>query len=248
MLSVHGKTALVTGAGSGLGQAISVGLAAAGANMLLLSERDNLGATERMVLGYGRESLSFHLDVARAGHPDDDVTPVLIEHDIDILVNSAGVINRQPAEEISNREWEAVLAVNLGGLFALTREIGRTMLARRRGKVINVASMLSFQGGTHTASYTASKHGVVGVTRALANEWASRNVQVNAIAPGYYATEVTAAIRADADRNASILDRIPAGRWGQPADVVGAAILLGSPASDYITGHVLAVDGGWLAR
>ncbi len=248
LLSIAGKTALVTGAGTGLGQAIAVGLSAAGADLLLLSDRDNLAVTQKLVRGHGREAQPFFLDVAQAGRPGDDVTPLLAAAGVDILVNCAGIISRRPAEDISHQDWHTVMDVNLNGLFALTREIGRTMLERRRGKIINVASMLSFQGGVHAASYTASKHAVVGVTRALANEWASRNVQVNALAPGYYTTEVTAGIRADREREAAIVSRIPAGRWGRPSDLIGAAVLLASPASDYITGHVLAVDGGWLTR
>jgi 2-deoxy-D-gluconate 3-dehydrogenase len=164
------------------------------------------------------------------------------------LVNNAGVIRRGPAEEISDASWREVVGVNLDAVFALCREIGGPMVGRGYGKVVNVASLLSFQGGIEVASYAASKHAVAGLTRALANEWGPRGVRVNAIAPGYVETDVTRALRDDPVRRQAITERIPAGRWGRPADLVGAAVFLASRASDYVNGHVLAVDGGWLAR
>jgi 2-deoxy-D-gluconate 3-dehydrogenase len=167
---------------------------------------------------------------------------------VDILVNNAGIIDRGPAVEVTPEGWSAVLDVNLSSLFFLTQQFGAAMVARGSGKIINIASLLSFQGGLRVAAYVAAKHAVAGLTRALANEWAPAGVQVNALAPGYIATDNTAALRGDPDRYRSITERIPAGRWGSPADLVGAAVFLAAPASDYVNGHVLVVDGGWLAR
>ncbi len=167
---------------------------------------------------------------------------------VDILVNNAGVIRRAPAAEHSLDDWRAVLGVDLDAVFVLSRAIGAGMLARGHGKIISVASMLSFQGGMHVPGYTAAKHGVAGLTKALANEWAARGVQVNAVAPGYVETANTEPLRADPVREAEIRARIPAGRWGRPEDIAGAVVFLASPAADYVNGHVLAVDGGWLAR
>ncbi|MEV0168655.1 2-dehydro-3-deoxy-D-gluconate 5-dehydrogenase KduD [Nonomuraea fuscirosea] len=248
LMSLRGRTALVTGAGSGLGQAISAGLAAAGADVILLSEQKNLSDSEALVRSYGRDARQVIIDLGKVDTLQGAFRTELADAQVDILVNCAGIIRRQDASAFADSDWYDVLDVNLNALFILTREAGRQMLSRRRGKVINIASMLSFQGGIRTLSYAASKHAVVGVTRALANEWAHHNVQVNAIAPGYFATRVTSALRSDEQRNHEILARIPAGRWGQPADLVGAAVFLSSTASDYVNGHVLAIDGGWLAR
>ncbi len=168
---------------------------------------------------------------------------------VDVLVNNAGTIRRTPAAEHSDEEWDLVLAVNLSSPFRLAREVGRRLIARgARGKIVNVASLLSFQGGILVPSYTAAKGGLAQLTKAFANEWAPKGIQVNAIAPGYMATDNTAPLRADPVRSRTILERIPAGRWGEPADLAGAVVFLASPASDYVTGHVLVVDGGWLAR
>jgi 2-deoxy-D-gluconate 3-dehydrogenase len=248
LMSLRGRTALVTGAASGLGQAISAGLAAAGADLVLLSERPNMDESAALVRGYGREVRQVVIDLGETDTLQTALARELAGVRVDVLVNCAGVIRRQNAHDFTDADWRDVLNVNLNAVFVLTREVGRDMLARRQGKIINVGSMLSFQGGVRTLSYTASKHAVVGLTRALANEWAAHNVQVNAIAPGYFETRVTAELRQDTQRSLEILARIPAGRWGRPADLVGAAVFLSSPASDYINGHVLAVDGGWLSR
>ncbi len=243
-----GRTALVTGAATGIGQAIALGLAGAGADLVLTSELDNLAETTGRAERLGRQVTNHQLDLSHA----DDIPAVLggvfEDRAVDILVNAAGIIRRQPAVEFSDDNWRQVLEINLTAAFTLSRLAAGPMLARGRGKIINVASMLSFQGGQLVTSYTASKHGLVGLTRALANEWAASNVQVNAIAPGYIATRTTEALREDPVRSQEILSRIPAGRWGSPDDVRGAAVFLAAPASDYVTGHVLAVDGGWMSR
>ena len=183
-------------------------------------------------------------DISNALHT---ASRVAAEHDVDILVNNAGTIQRAPAEEVSISSWEQVTAVNLDAVWALSRTFGARMLERGAGRIISVASMLSFQGGRHVSAYTASKHAVVGLTRALASEWAGRGVGVNAIAPGYIETANTEALRADVDRFAEVSARIPAGRWGRPEDLVGPALFLAGDAARYVHGHVLAVDGGWLA-
>jgi 2-deoxy-D-gluconate 3-dehydrogenase len=175
-------------------------------------------------------------------------SPATRSRQIDVLVNNAGIIDRADSVAVGRDSWQRVLDVNLNGLFFLTQQLGRPMVERGHGKVVSVASLLSFQGGLRVASYAASKHGVAGVTKALANEWGPHGVQVNAIAPGYMVTDNTTALRDDADRARSILDRIPAGRWGTPEDIAGAAVFLSSSAADYVNGHVLAVDGGWMAR
>jgi 2-deoxy-D-gluconate 3-dehydrogenase len=248
LFDLTGRTALVTGAAGGIGQAVAVGLAGVGCSHVVLCDRAYIGGTAALAEEQGAATTSIELDLTRTQDVDAAVGALLRERDVDVLVNAAGQIRRAPAEEHDDATWRAVLEVNLTSVFRLCRLVGSSMLARGHGKIINVASMLSFQGGQHVASYTASKHGVVGITRALAAEWAARNVQVNALAPGYIETDVTAALRADPARSAEILARIPAGRWGTPGDLVGAAVFLASPASDYVTGHVLAVDGGWLVR
>jgi 2-deoxy-D-gluconate 3-dehydrogenase len=167
---------------------------------------------------------------------------------VDVVVNNAGIIDRCDAVDVDPADWQRVLDVNLTGLFVLCQQLGRPMVERGHGKIVSIASLLSFQGGIRVASYAASKHAVAGVTKALANEWGPRGVQVNAIAPGYIATDNTTALREDADRSRSILERIPAGRWGDAEDIAGAAVFLSSPAADYVNGHVLVVDGGWMAR
>lgn len=245
---LHGRTAFVTGAATGIGQAIAVALAESGADLVLTSELDNLDETSSRVASAGRRSARFNLDLAKGADIEPVVAEALRSYRVDILVNAAGIIRRTPAPEHGDQEWRDVLEVNLTAAFTLSRLFAGPMLARGSGKIVNVASMLSFQGGVHTVSYTASKHGLVGLTRAFANECAPRGVQVNAVAPGYIATRTTEALRTDPARSAAIVARIPAGRWGNPADVAGAAVFLASPAADYVTGHVLAVDGGWLSR
>lgn len=243
-----GRTAMVTGAATGIGQAIAVALAASGAELVLTSEHDNLSETIARVDCHTRTVCHRRLDLSRSEDIPAVTEPLVTEHEIDILVNAAGIIRRQPAETLTDENWRQVIEVNLTAAFTLSQVVAAPMLARGRGKVINIASMLSFQGGHLVTSYAASKHGLVGLTRALANEWAARNVQVNALAPGYIATRTTEALRADPQRSAEILSRIPAGRWGTPEDVCGAAVFLASGASDYVSGHVLAVDGGWMSR
>lgn len=245
---LHGRTALVTGGATGIGQAIAVGLAAAGADLVLTSEQDNLGGTVDRIERMGRRTHRRTLDLSHSDDIPRVIEDVLAEHQIDILVNAAGIIRRQPAAEFSDENWRDVLQVNLTAVFTLSRLVAAPMLDRQHGKIINIASMLSFQGGHLVTSYAASKHGVVGLTKAFANEFAAHNVQVNAVAPGYISTRTTEALRADPGRSAEVLGRIPAGRWGTPQDVCGAATFLASAASDYVSGHVLAVDGGWMSR
>ena len=246
--SLKGKTALVTGARTGIGQAISLGLASAGAHVLLLGHQDNLGETKEKIEEIGGTYETILIDLSDTSSIRKKLAPVLNKYDIDILVNNAGVIHREPAAEFKEEEWMRVMDVNINSVFILSQEIGKTMVARGSGKIINIASLLSFQGGLFVPAYTASKHAVAGLTKALANEWASKGVQVNAIAPGYIETNNTEAIRKDENRNQSILDRIPAARWGEADDLAGTAVFLASKASDYVNGHVLVVDGGWMGR
>lgn len=248
LFSLKGKTALVTGARTGIGQAISVGLAAAGAHVLLLGHRDNLHETKAKIEKVGGTYETVLIDLSQVDQIRTQIKPLLEKHQIDILVNNAGIVYREPAVDYSEQEWMRVVNVNLNAVFILSQEIGRGMVERGAGKIINIASLLSFQGGIFVPAYTASKHGVAGLTKSLANEWAAKGVQVNAIAPGYIDTNNTEAIRNDSKRNQSILERIPAGRWGLPEDLTGAALFLASKASDYVNGHVLVVDGGWMSR
>ncbi|GAA3963230.1 2-dehydro-3-deoxy-D-gluconate 5-dehydrogenase KduD [Actinomadura viridis] len=239
---------MVTGAGTGIGRAIALGFASAGADLVLLSERDNLGEVAGLARDHGSAVRCVRLDLADAALRRDTIEQLLDDHPVDILVNNAGQIRRESAERFSDRDWYDVIEVNLHAAFDLARATGRRMVERGHGKIINIASLLSFQGGLYVPSYAASKHALAGLTRALANEWAGRGVNVNAIAPGYVATRTTSELRADPTRNEEILARIPAGRWAEPEDIVGAAVFLASAASDYVHGHVLAVDGGWLSR
>ncbi|GGK72556.1 2-dehydro-3-deoxy-D-gluconate 5-dehydrogenase [Planomonospora parontospora subsp. parontospora] len=245
MFSLAGRTALVTGARTGIGRAVALALAAAGADLVLHGRDDDLDEVEAEVRKTGRQASRWILDLsdpARIPEAAAQLGPV------DVLVNNAGIIRRAPAAEHSYADFRGVLGVNLDAVFLLSQAVGAGMLARGSGKIIMIASMLSFQGGVNVPGYTAAKHGVAGLTRALACEWAPKGVQVNAIAPGYIATANTERLRADPVREAEISGRIPAGRWGEPEDLAGAAVFLASRASDYVNGHVLAVDGGWLAR
>ena len=238
--SLEGRRALVTGANTGIGQAIAVALAEAGARVTCAGRSDMSGTLATVP---GGEAL--HLDFADPMAARD----IFAGAGYDILVNNAGTIRRGAAEDFSEADWDAVMDVNLKAAFFTSQAFAREVFARQgRGRIVNIASMLSFQGGIRVVSYTASKHGIAGVTRLLANEWAGRGINVNAIAPGYIETNNTEAIRADADRSRSILERIPAGRWGRPEDIAGAVVFLCAPASDYIHGAILNVDGGWLAR
>lgn len=247
---LHGKVALVTGARRGIGLAMSRALAEAGADVIGASAQLEPEGSEvqRVVEAAGRSFRGYRVDFADRGAVASFVADVLAEGPVDILVNNAGTIRRSPAVEHDDETWQAVLDVNLTAPFVLARDLGRAMIERGRGKIVFTASLLSFQGGILVPSYTASKSAVAGLVRALANEWAPHGVQVNGIAPGYIATDNTAALRADARRNEQILTRIPAGRWGEPGDLAGATVFLASAASDYVSGVVLPVDGGWLGR
>lgn len=242
--SLEGRRALVTGANTGIGQAIAVGLAQSGAQVICAGRRA-CDETVSLIADAGGVATSQLVDfsdpMAGQGLFDDQ--------DIDILINNAGIIRRADALEFSEEDWDAVMDVNLKAVFFTTQAFARAVLARNgRGAVVNIASLLSFQGGIRVPSYTASKHGVGGLTKLLANEWAAKGINVNAVAPGYIGTNNTEALRADPVRNQAILDRIPAGYWGQPSDIAGAAVYLCTPAAGYVHGAVLNVDGGWLAR
>jgi 2-deoxy-D-gluconate 3-dehydrogenase len=248
--SLAGKKALVTGAGRGLGRSYALGLAEAGADVAVLDVAA-AADTAREIAALGRKTLSLEVDLLASGPAELDAVVARVVEElggIDVLVNNAGIIRRAPAVEHPAGDWNDVLQINLSAVFYLSQAAGRRMLAAGRGSIINVASMLSFQGGINVPSYTATKHGVAGLTRAFANEWGSRGVTVNAIAPGYIATDNTAPLRADAKRAAEILGRIPAGRWGTPEDCRGTVVFLASDAARYINGAVIPVDGGWLAR
>ncbi len=244
-----GQVALVTGASGGLGAGMALGLAAAGADVVCAGVVP-VDETVAQVRALGRRAVAAYGDVSDRGVPArlfDEAEAAL--GPVDLLINNAGIIRRAPAAEHPDEDWDQVLAINLSAVFRLSREAGRRWIARgARGKIVNIASLLSFQGGILVPSYAAAKGGVAQLTKALANEWAGRGINVNAIAPGYMATDNTAPLRADATRSRQILERIPANRWGDPADVAGAAVFLCAPASDYVNGHVLVVDGGWLAR
>ena len=247
---LDGRVALVTGATAGLGGAMALALAEAGADVVVHDRSEPPLATAAAIEALGRRAATV------CGDMSDPAAPAAVVRDaeaalgpIDILINNAGTIRRAPAAEHSDEDWDLVLAVDLSSAFRMSREVGRRLIARKaRGKIVNTCSLLSFQGGILVPSYAAAKGGLAQLTKALANEWAAHGINVNGIAPGYMATDNTAALRADASRSRQILERIPAGRWGEPSDVGGAAVFLSSPASDYVNGHILVVDGGWLAR
>lgn len=247
---LNGKVALVTGASGGLGAAMAKGLAEAGADVVCHCRNDGEAAeTCAFIESAGRRTASVAGDMSDKDVPNRLINEVLEKLGrIDILVNNAGMIRRTPAVDFSEEDWSTVLEVNLSSVFRLSQAAGRKMIEQGSGKIVNIASLLSFQGGITVPAYTASKSAVAGLTKALANEWAKFNVNVNAIAPGYMETKNTTALRADETRNRQILERIPAGRWGDADDLVGTAVFLSSAASDYVNGHVLVVDGGWLAR
>jgi 2-dehydro-3-deoxy-D-gluconate 5-dehydrogenase len=248
LFSLDGRTALVTGARTGLGAAIAVALAGAGADLVLLGHGGDFSVVRKEIEAYGRRATVVEVDLAKPDAVAGQAREILATHRIDVLVNNAGIIARAAAAEHGLDELRAVQAVNLESLFELTKPVAAAMLERRSGKIINIASILTFQGGIGVSGYTASKHAVAGLTKAWANEWAPHNVQVNAIAPGYFVTDNTAPLRADAERYQQIVARIPAGRWGEPPDLAGAAVFLAGPASDYVNGHILVVDGAWLTR
>jgi 2-deoxy-D-gluconate 3-dehydrogenase len=249
IFSLHGKIALVTGGATGIGQAIAVGLAGAGADIAVTVNNTPATTTAEQVRALGRRCLEVSCNLADPAN----IKPLVEEVEqqlgpIDILVNNAGIIRREWAENYSDSDWQAVMELNLDALWYLSQAVGRGMVQRGQGKIISIASLLSFQGGIRVPAYTAAKHAVAGLTKALANEWAIKGLNVNAIAPGYIATDNTTALRTDPERSRQILERIPAGRWGQTSDLVGAAVFLASAASDYVNGHLLLVDGGWMAR
>jgi len=243
------KVAIVTGCNTGLGQAMALGLAEAGCDIVGVN-RTEPTETQQKIEALGRRFINVNADLMQT-----DSIPTIIEQSvtafghIDILVNNAGIIRRNDALEFTEQDWDQVMDVNLKSAFFLSQSVAKQFIAQGTGgKIINIASMLSFQGGIRVPSYTASKSGIMGITRLLANEWASKGINVNAIAPGYMATNNTAALQSDQERNKAIVERIPAGRWGEPNDIAGPCVFLASAASDYVNGFTLAVDGGWLAR
>ena len=246
---LNDKVAIVTGAARGLGQGMAVGFAEAGADVVLVDILD-MSDSRKQIEKLGRRCETVTADLSKKESADQIVNKALETiGSIDILVNNAGIIRRAPLVEFNEKDWDDVMNVNIRTLFFLSQAAARVMINQGRGgKIINTASMLSFQGGILVPSYTASKSAVMGLTRLLANELAPHNINVNAIAPGYMATDNTAPLRADPARNKAILDRIPAGRWGEPEDLKGIAVFLASEASDYMQGYTVAVDGGWLAR
>lgn len=246
---LEGKVAIVTGCDTGLGQGMAVALAEAGCDVVGVNRKIPHETAEK-INALGRRFMAIRADLSQ----QDALTSIVTQSvsafgRIDILVNNAGTIRRQDALDFSEKDWDDVMNLNLKSVFFLSQAVARQFLAQGNGgKIINIASMLSFQGGIRVPSYTASKSGVLGITRLLANEWAAKGINVNAIAPGYMATNNTQQLRADSERNQEIIDRIPAGRWGTPNDLKGPVVFIASPASDYIHGYTLAVDGGWLAR
>jgi 2-deoxy-D-gluconate 3-dehydrogenase len=249
LFDLHGQVAVVTGASRGLGQAMAVALAEAGADLVLVQRRESDLQTKQQIQRLGRRCERVLCDLTRMEEVL-QVIPQVVQTmgRVDILVNNAGIQRRAPAADFSEIDWEEVLAVNLKAVFLLSREAGKQMIRQGGGKIIHIASLLSFQGGVTVPAYAASKGGVAQLTKALANEWASKGINVNAIAPGYMDTDMNQALQQDVKRNQQILDRIPSGRWGRPDDLKGSVIFLASAASDYVNGHVLLVDGGWMGR
>jgi 2-deoxy-D-gluconate 3-dehydrogenase len=248
LFDLKGKVAVVTGARTGLGQGMALGLAEAGADMAIVNHSP-MPETEKMIKALGKKCLPIEADLS-----DTSLIPGVIERilqefgRIDILVNNAGIIRRAPSIKFTEKDWNDVIDLNLKSVFFLSQAAAKAMMKQGGGKIINIASMLSFQGGILVPSYAASKGGVASLTKTLANEWAKYNINVNAIAPGYMETNNTEALRRNEERYKSISERIPMGRWGLPEDLKGAVVFLASKASDYVTGHILCVDGGWLAR
>lgn len=249
LFDLSDRWAIVTGANTGIGQAIAIGLAEAGADVVGVG-RSSMVDTETQVKASGRKFVAVTADLSQTGSAAAVMGEALAAGATpDILVNNAGIIRRADSLDFTEEDWDEVLDTNLKSVFFLCQAFAKAaLLAERRAKIINIASMLSFQGGIRVPSYAAAKSGLAGITRLLANEWAARGINVNAIAPGYVETNNTTALRADAERNTEILKRIPAGRWARPQDMAGVAVFLASPASDYVHGTILPVDGGWLAR
>lgn len=246
---LDGKVALVTGGSRGLGFGMAVALAEAGADIISLQHSSDTRVLAERVAGAGRRFLPLTLDIGAKMAAEEALDAALAEFEhVDILINNAGVQRRAPAEDFSSEDWDAVININLRAVFRFCQVFGRQMLRQGRGKIINITSLLAVQGGITIPAYTASKHAVAGLTKALCNEWAGRGINVNAIAPGYMDTDLNVALRANEQREREISARIPAGRWGVPEDMAGAVVFLASAASDYVHGHMLIVDGGWLAR
>lgn len=247
--SLNGKVAMVTGGNTGLGQGYAVALAKAGADLVIPTFDKNWDETRELIEAEGRKVVFIQADLTKK---EDRENAIKVSMDsfgkIDILVNNAGTIRRAPLLEYKEEDWNAVMDINLNAVYHLSQSVAQIMVEQNSGKIINIASMLSFQGGKFVPPYTASKHAIAGITKAFANELACKNIQINAIAPGYVATANTAPIRADEKRNAEILGRIPAERWAEPFDLMGTVVFLASKASDYVNGHILAIDGGWLVR
>ena len=250
MFDLTGKVAMVTGGNMGIGNELAMGLAKAGADLFIYTyDQTNVEEMKKEVEALGRKIAFASGDLSKEETAMEAVSKCIEAFGkVDILVNNAGTIRRSPLLEGPNTDWNAVIDLNLSSIYYLSKTAAIEMKKQGSGKIINIASMLSFQGGKFVPSYTASKHGVAGLTKAFANELACENIQINAIAPGYIETANTAPIRADEKRNSEILSRIPANRWGQTSDLVGGAIFLASKASDYVNGHILAIDGGWLVR
>lgn len=243
------QVAIVTGGNTGLGQGYAVALAKAGANLFIVTHGTNWEETRELIEKEGRKVVFHQADLSKKEEAIGIVEACLSAYGrIDILVNNAGMIKRAPLLEYKDEDWESVMDVNLNSVYYLSKAAAKVMAQQKSGKIINIASMLTFQGGKFVPAYTTSKHGVAGLTKSFASELAAHNIQVNAIAPGYIATNNTAPIRADEGRSAEILGRIPASRWGHPFDLMGAVVFLASRASDYMDGHILAIDGGWLVR
>jgi 2-deoxy-D-gluconate 3-dehydrogenase len=246
--SLSGKKALVTGASKGIGASIAVAMAQAGADIVLVGRsEDSLLATRSTIENLGRKTESLIVDLSSRSQIADAFKDIN-QLNVEIVVNNAGSISRAPAIDVTLEEWDRIIDTNLNSVFQISQLCAKSMLDNGFGRIINIASLLSFQGGINVPSYTASKHAVAGVTKALANEWGAKGVNVNAIAPGYISTDNTEALRNDPDRNSSILARIPVGRWGKPEDLSATAVFLASPAASYINGEVITVDGGWMGR
>lgn len=246
---LDGKVAIVTGGNTGLGQAYAAALAKAGADLVITTHGTNWSETKELIENMGRKVVFVQADLTKKEDRQNIIKVSMKEFGkIDILVNNAGTIKRAPLLEYDEEDWNSVMDINLNAVYFLSQEAAKIMAKQGSGKIINIASMLTFQGGKFVPPYTASKHGVAGITKAFANELACKNIQINAIAPGYIKTANTAPIREDEKRNKEILDRIPAEKWAEPFDLMGAVVFLASRASDYVNGHILAVDGGWLVR
>ena len=250
LFNLSGKTALVTGCSRGIGKAMAIGLAEAGANIIGVSSGLEAGSdVETEIKNLNKKFFHYKVDLGNRKKLYEFISKVKSDHSkVDILINNAGIIKRDPAVQHNDEEWDSVLSINLDAAFILAREFGKEMVKRGEGKIIFTCSLLSFQGGINVAGYTASKSAVAGLVKALANEWASKGVNINGIAPGYVATKNTEALREDKERNKAIEKRIPAGRWGTPDDFKGPVVFLSSAASEYVNGEILTVDGGWMGR